>query len=154
MGDSEDEDQYDDDDDSRKMDTVNEAGNETNQMTTEGKQPNSGSGGGLAGLRDIGELDGKQDDSDDDDEEYDDGFEEKEDYEFWAKWIENVNLAYHGLSCIYSHVLCWIIRIYMMTDILDQVKTRLQYLQYLFTSFYSAVNPALYQAHHCKLYVW
>ena len=84
-GNSEDEDQYDDDDleDSRKMDTVNEAGNETNQMTTEGKQANSGSGGGLAGLRDIGELDGKQDDSDDDDdEEYDDGFEEKEDYEF------------------------------------------------------------------------
>ena len=75
MGDSED-DQY-SDDDSRKMDTVNEAGNETNQMTTDGKQQKSG---GLAGLRDIDDLDGQP--GNDDDEEYDDGFEEKEDYEF------------------------------------------------------------------------
>lgn len=83
--DSEDE-RYSDDDedgvDSKKMDTVNEAGNETNQMTTDGKQPKSGSGGGLAGLMDIDDLDGNGQ-RDDDDDEYDDGFEEKEDdFEF------------------------------------------------------------------------
>ena len=78
--DSEDEeDDYSRDED--KMDTVNEAGNETNQNTTGGKQPNSGSGGMMAGLRDIGELDGQRDE-DEDYEDDDDGFEEKEDYEF------------------------------------------------------------------------
>lgn len=53
-------------------------GNESHGMTSDAKQVKQRSGAkGLAGLRDIDELD-----RDSGEDNYDDGFEEKEDYEF------------------------------------------------------------------------
>ena len=75
---SDDDDEY--EEDRKKLDTVRE-GNETNAVSTNDKKLKNSSGNGLAGLRDVDELDGSAKDSDDD---YDDDKDqqEKEDYEF------------------------------------------------------------------------
>lgn len=64
----------------KKLDTVGE-GNETNAMTTEGKQMLSNSGAGLAGLRDIDDL-GKNKSDNDDDYSDEQNVADKDDYEF------------------------------------------------------------------------
>ena len=74
----EDDDEY--EEDRKKLDTVRE-GNETNAVSTNDKKLVNTSGNGLAGLRDVDELDGSAKDSDDDYED-DKDQQEKDDYEF------------------------------------------------------------------------
>lgn len=78
-GDDESDEEY--EEEQKKLDTVGE-GNETNAMTTEGKQMLSNSGAGLAGLRDIDDLGKNKSDNGDDDYSDDQNEAEKDDYEF------------------------------------------------------------------------
>ena len=75
---SDEDDEY--EEDRKKLDTVRE-GNETNAVSTNDKKLVNSSGNGLAGLRDVDELDGSAKDSDDDYDE-DKDHAEKDDYEF------------------------------------------------------------------------